>query len=194
MPRRRLSLNLPTQFAQGIDVSCDCVLCEMSQFRVVVERVRPGTSLLRFLSLVQHLASSKNVLPYSLSSTVDTKHERRRENVNFDERVSVELCRKSLFRGSCREVRCDFFVVVKLAGHLLSSCLSSHVMSSALVPLAQQMAQMAKRSHPFTDEASKDTGASSKTQPRGTGVLVLASVRHQKNPPLISAQHKSQVP
>ena len=41
---------------------------------------------------------------------------------------------------------------------------------AALVPLAQQMA---KRSRPFTDEASKYTGALSKSKPVGRRVLAL---------------------
>ena len=45
--------------------------------------------------------------------------------------------------------------------------------------------QMAKGSRPFTDEASKYTGACKR-------VLTLASVRHQKSSPLISAQEKTQ--
>ena len=48
---------------------------------------------------------------------------------------------------------------------------------AALVPSAQQMA---KRSHPFTDEASKYTGASSKSRPENIRVLTLAAVRHDK--------------
>ena len=60
---------------------------------------------------------------------------------------------------------------------------------ATLVPLAQQMA---KRSGPFTDEASNDTGASSKSKPESKRVLALASVRHEKSSPLISAQEKTQ--
>ena len=55
----------------------------------------------------------------------------------------------------------------------------------ALVPLAQQVA---KRSRPFPDEASKDTGASSKSEPEGKRLLALASVRHQQSSQLISAE------
>ena len=58
---------------------------------------------------------------------------------------------------------------------------------AALVPLAQQMA---KRSRPFTDEASKYTGAPSKSKPVGKRVLTLAAVRHEKSSLLISAQEK----
>ena len=53
---------------------------------------------------------------------------------------------------------------------------------AALVPPAQQMA---KRSHPFTDEASKYQGASSKSKPVGKRVLALAAVRHGQSSPLI---------
>ena len=52
--------------------------------------------------------------------------------------------------------------------------------------------QMAKRSRPFTDEASKHTGASSQSKPVGKRVLALAAVRQEKSSPLISAQEKTQ--
>ena len=48
----------------------------------------------------------------------------------------------------------------------------------ALVPLVQQMA---KKSRPLIDEASKYTGASSKSKPEGKRGLALASLRHQKS-------------
>ena len=47
---------------------------------------------------------------------------------------------------------------------------------AALLPRAQQTA---KRSHTFTDEASKYTGVSPKSNPEGKRVLALASLRHQ---------------
>ena len=52
--------------------------------------------------------------------------------------------------------------------------------------------QMAKRSHPSADEASKFTGASSKSKPEGGRVLALASVRHDQRSPLSAAQEKTQ--
>ena len=60
---------------------------------------------------------------------------------------------------------------------------------STLVPPAQQMA---KRSRPSADEASKCKGALSKSKPAGKIVLALAAVRHEKSSPLISAQEKTQ--
>ena len=58
---------------------------------------------------------------------------------------------------------------------------------TALVPLAYKIA---KRSRPFTDEASKYTGASSKSKLEGKSVLALAAVRHRKSSSLISGQEK----
>ena len=52
--------------------------------------------------------------------------------------------------------------------------------------------QMAKRSHPFADEASKFIGASSNLEPVGKRVLALAAVRHDRSSPLIIAQEKTQ--
>ena len=60
---------------------------------------------------------------------------------------------------------------------------------AALLPRAQQMA---KRSRTFTDEASKYTGVSPKSNPEGKRVLALASAQHQKSSPLISVQEKTQ--
>ena len=59
---------------------------------------------------------------------------------------------------------------------------------AAMALLAQQMT---KRSRPFTDEASKDTGASSRPTPQGKRVLSLAAVRHPKSSLLISSQEKT---
>ena len=87
------------------------------------------------------------------------------------------------FVGSNRFTR---FVVAGFLGLFHRSPFS---VGAALVPLAQQMA---KRSHPFTDEASKYSGASSMSKPEGKRVLALASVRHTKSSPLISAQEKTQ--
>ena len=50
---------------------------------------------------------------------------------------------------------------------------------------------MVERCRPFTDEASKYTGASSKSKPVGKKVLALAAVRHEKSSPLISAEEKT---
>ena len=51
--------------------------------------------------------------------------------------MSDELCTTNLFRGTCREVRCDLFVfvVVTPEGHPLSkvSLISSHLISSRLL-------------------------------------------------------------
>ena len=58
---------------------------------------------------------------------------------------------------------------------------------AALLPPAQQMA---KRSHISTDEASKYTGVSPKSNPEGKRVLALASAQHQKSSPLISVQER----
>ena len=70
------------------------------------------------------------------------------------------------------------------------SCQRSHFQSLPLgFPPAQQMA---KRSRPSTDEASKHSGAPSKSKPQGKRVLALASVRHQKSSPLILTQEKTQ--
>ena len=60
---------------------------------------------------------------------------------------------------------------------------------AALVPPAQQMA---KRSRPCTEEASKYTGASSQSKPEGKRVLALGAVRHRKSSPLITVQEKTQ--
>ena len=46
---------------------------------------------------------------------------------------------------------------------------------------------MAKRSRPFTDEASKYTGASSKSKLAGKRILALAAVRHEKSSLLFPA-------
>ena len=59
---------------------------------------------------------------------------------------------------------------------------------AAVVPLAQQMA---KSTRPLTVEASNYAGESSKSEPDGKAVLVLAAVRHQQISPLISAQEKT---
>ena len=87
------------------------------------------------------------------------------------------------FVGSNRLTR---FVVAGFLGLFHRSPFS---VGAALVPLAQQMA---KRSHPFTDEASKYSGASSMSKPKGKRVLALASVRHTKSSPLISARETTQ--
>ena len=51
---------------------------------------------------------------------------------------------------------------------------------------------MAKGSRPFTDEASKFTGASPKSKPDGKRVHTSAAVRQRKRSPSISAQEKTQ--
>ena len=65
---------------------------------------------------------------------------------------------------------------------ILSLFTTAHFQS---LPLAHQMA---KRSRPITDEASKDTGASSNSKPKGKRGPSLAAVRQRKSSPLISAQ------
>ena len=52
--------------------------------------------------------------------------------------------------------------------------------------------QMAKRSQPFPDEASKDTGAPSKSKLAGKSVLALAADRHEKSSPLSVAHERMQ--
>ena len=64
-------------------------------------------------------------------------------------------------------------------------------MSTVAVSIPPSQA-VAKRNHPFTDEASKYAGTSSKSQPDGKRVLPPASVRHQKSSPSISAEEKTQ--
>ena len=86
------------------------------------------------------------------------------------------------FVGSNRLSR---FVV----GGFLSRFTAAHLQS---LPLWFPFQHVAKRSRPFTDEASKYTGLSSKSKPEGKSVLELASVRHQKSSPLIPAQEKMQ--
>ena len=73
------------------------------------------------------------------------------------------------FVGSNRLSR---FVVAKFLESFHHSPFS---VEATLVPPAQHMA---KRSRPFTDEASKHTSASSKSKPVGKRVLALAAVRH----------------
>ena len=51
---------------------------------------------------------------------------------------------------------------------------------------------MVKRSDAFTDETSKDTGASSKSKPVGKRVRALAAVRRERSSPLIIVQEKTQ--
>ena len=62
----------------------------------------------------------------------------------------------------------------------------SHI--SVVETLVFPVHQMAKRSHPSTDEASKFTGASSKSQPVGKRILALAAVRHHKE---LTVEHSS---
>ena len=62
---------------------------------------------------------------------------------------------------------------------------------SVVTTLVLPAYHMAKRSHPFIDEASKFTGASSKSKPEGKRVLALAAVGDEKSSPLISAQQKT---
>ena len=63
---------------------------------------------------------------------------------------------------------------------------------SVFATLVLSAQQMARKSRPFTDEASKYTGASSKSMPVGWRVLALAAVRHEKSSPSISDQEKEQ--
>ena len=66
---------------------------------------------------------------------------------------------------------------------------SSCSVVATLILLAQHVV---KRSRPFTDEASKHTGPSSKSKPEGKRVLALAAVRREKSSPLIPAQETTQ--
>ena len=51
---------------------------------------------------------------------------------------------------------------------------------------------MVKRTHPFDDDASKYSGASSKSKPVGKRGLALAAVRHDKSSLMIIVQEKTQ--
>ena len=92
--------------------------------------------------------------------------------------------------GNTHKIRGIKQIITMRGGRVLKSFHRSPLSDVATsVPPAEQMA---KRSHPFTDEASKNTGAWSKQKPIGNRVLALASVRHEQSSPLTSAQEKAQ--
>ena len=72
------------------------------------------------------------------------------KHVLTDQQIEDIFDERSFTREEWNEVKNMFGMVPKYFGR---------TPSSALLPLAQQMA---KRSHPFTDEASKFTGAKAK--------------------------------
>ena len=116
------------------------------------------------------------------------------DRVNLDSNISVNIFshrptdRRYSYEGS---FTCDkwneLMILVGIVLRVVSRTPFSVV--ATLVPLAQQMT---KRTHPFTDEASKYTVARSKSKQEGKRVLGPAAVRHEKSSPLIPAQEKTQ--
>ena len=100
-------------------------------------------------------------------------------HVHTDQQIADILTNGSFTRDEWDELMLLFGMVLE------SHHRSPFSAVATLVPLAQQMA---KRSHPFTDEASKYTGASSKSKPAGKIVVALASVRYSKE---LTVHHRS---
>ena len=88
----------------------------------------------------------------------------------------ADITKSSFARNEWNELMIRFGIVPESFHHSPCSVVA------ALVPLAYEVA---KRGHPFTDEASKYTGASSKSNPAGKRVLALAAVRHDESSPSI---------
>ena len=87
---------------------------------------------------------------------------------------------------------CDHFIRTFLC--VLTPCCLAEWPSTVkrMTNLCILVHQMAKRSCPSADEASKFTGTSSKSMPESKRVHALAAVRHDKSSPVISAQEKTQ--
>ena len=106
---------------------------------------------------------------------------------NRGRKVQTNLCRFT--GGNTHQIR-GIKQIITIRGGRVFEFLHRSPFSvvAASFSLAQQRA---KRSHPFTDEASKYTHAASESKPVGKRVPALAAVRHAKSSPLFSAQEKT---
>ena len=95
----------------------------------------------------------------------------------------TNLCK--IFGGNTHKIRGIKPIITVRAGKVPESFHRSPFSVVAALP-AQQMA---KRSRPFTDEASKYTGEPKQVCKR---VLALVAVRYEKSSPLISAEEETQ--
>ena len=103
---------------------------------------------------------------------------------SLKESVWIRTCQQMadifIAKGSFTRDKWDELMI--LFGIVSESYHSSHL--SVVATLVLLVHQMAKRSHPSADEASKFPGASSKSKPVGKRILALAAGRHDESRPV----------